>query len=440
MTRRSPPCKAIFDSRLDASANPSYVSCLEQKAEQPVKRVAYLSLAVVLLVPAPTLLGADVLVLKSGGRIEGDLLPSGDGATAEYYLIKTASGGTLKLAKALVERIHRKSEAEKQYETLLATMPDTADGHWAMADWCGQHGLRKERELHLRQVLRHDPNHEGARHRLGYSRVEGRWVKMDEWMASQGYVRHRGAWRLRQEVLLEEVAERRELAEKKWRKDLKMWRGWINKGRRLQAIHNFRAVDDPLAAMGLGGLLAEETSQEMKLLYIEILGRLKTPKAKIPLVVAALEDDSQHIRDACLDQLEKQGRRTAVTYLIKMLDPKRNPNSKKINRAGIALGRLGGVEAIGPMIDALVTEHKVKAPGNGSGGLSLSPTFSRNGGPAGFSIGGRPKLVKRKVRNEGVLYGLKAITGEDFRFDQDAWRKWYVEAHTPVDVALRRDG
>ena len=75
-----------------------------------------------------------------------------------------------------------------------------------------------------------------------------------------------------------------------------------------------------------------------------------------------------------------------------------------------------------------------------SGGMGLNSTFNRTGNGGGaFQFGGKPKLKKVKVQNEGVLYGLKVQTGTDFRFDQDAWRQWHVDAFTPDNITLRRD-
>ena len=91
----------------------------------------------------------------------------------------------------------RKSDAERWYEKWLPKMPDTAEGNWIMADECRKRGLASQRELHLEGVLKHDPEHAAARKTLGYGKVDGRWVKTEDWMTDRGYVRHRGSWRLR---------------------------------------------------------------------------------------------------------------------------------------------------------------------------------------------------------------------------------------------------
>ena len=258
-------------------------------------------------------------------------------------------------------------------------------------------------------------------------------------MLSQGYVRHGTSWRLPQEVEIEESRRSVDVADKKWRRDLRLWRRWIDRGRRDQAMEKFNVINDPLAAAGLAALMEDEELRELKLLYVEILGRLDSSVAKKPLIEAALEDKSETVRDACIDQLQKQGRTQAIAHYLRMLDPKKTKSDDEIHRAGIALGRLGNDQAVKPLIDALVYERKFVTSTGSSRGIGIGASFG-DGSPGGLSVGSKPKVVRREVQNEGVLYGLKALTGEDFRFDQQAWLDWYVKQHSPEDVTLRRDG
>jgi len=388
---------------------------------------------------------ADVFVLNSGGRIEGERIRNDDPNLEGFYLVKTSLGGKIMLAKAQVDHVLRLTEAEREYEARLADLPDTPDDHWKMAEWCRANGLNNRRQFHLEQVIKHDPGHAEARYGLGYSQVDGRWVRVDEWNISRGYVRHRGGWRLPQEVMLEEAAEKVELAEKKWYKDLKIWSRWINKTRHHEAIRNIESINDPLAAMALGKLLEEETDRTMKLTYIEALGRLKSPKGNIPLMKLAIEDDSQRIRDACLDQLVTSGPQQATSNYLRMLAGLKNSDqikdNVKINRVAIALGRMKDPAAIRPLIDFLVTEHKqTQGGGQSSGGTPIAAGFGGSS-PGSFNFGsGKKKAVKVPFQNEGVLNALRALTGgEHHGFNVEEWTNWYVEANTPKHLQLRRD-
>jgi hypothetical protein len=55
-------------------------------------------------------------------------------------------------------------------------------------------------------------------------------------------------------------------------------------------------------------------------------------------------------------------------------------------------------------------------------------------------MGGGPKVVKRKLKNEPVLRTLTALNpGVNLGFDQSSWRKWYKDQHKPkAIVSLRR--
>ena len=108
-----------------------------------------------------------------------------------------------------------------------------------------------------------------------------------------------------------------------------------------------------------------------------------------------------------------------------------------VNRAAEALGLIGDRDAIGPLIGALVTKHKVM---EGSGPADQHTyVFTPTGGTAMNMGSSGAKLVTREVENAAVLAALSKLAGVNFGFDQAAWRDWLsseAKAH-PVDV--RRD-
>src|SRR5262245_50092375 len=141
----------------------------------------------------------EVVVLKSGGRIEGELVNK-DRARTDPVVVTMESGLRLALNPAQVARVIVKKDVEKQYDELLPKVANTVGGHWEMARWCREAGLDAERKVHLEEVLRLDPDHEEARRLLGYSKFGDEWMKPDEWMRKQGYVSFEGKWCLPQEV------------------------------------------------------------------------------------------------------------------------------------------------------------------------------------------------------------------------------------------------
>lgn len=377
--------------------------------------------------------GADVFVLENGGQVEGELV-NRDESPRTTYVVRMANGGEITLTVDQVKQAIIKSEAERQYEKYLPRMPETADGNWKMAQWCRRHQLDSLERLHLEQVINYDPQHEPARRRLGYSRINGEWVKTDELMQQRGYIRHEGRWRTPQEIESNERIEQQELRQKELAKEIRRWRRWLEGRRADQALENLKNLRDPLAAPTLAELLPKESSARVKALYIEILGRLPGGDATGALVMCALNDDDEETRVLCLEQLQRRGDPQAVAAFIKALG---NNNNQLVTRAAVGLSYMKDPEAVRPLIRALVTQHKrVVNPNAGQ----IGAAFSRNGqsgGPA-LSVGGGPRVVQRAVKNREVLDALISLTGENFQFDQAQWQRWYVESNTPRFSSLRR--
>jgi hypothetical protein len=100
------------------------------------------------------------------------------------------------------------------------------------------------------------------------------------------------------------------------------------------------------------------------------------------------------------------------------------------------LGRLGVPSAVGPLVDALETQHVVVS-GDGKPEGSTSATFTPSGG--GLSMGGGPKRSTVSVRNDRVLEALVALTGTNFEWDARGWRVWLATRHAPpADYDPRR--
>src|SRR5262245_47766576 len=145
---------------------------------------------------------AEVFVLKSGGRIEGQHLnPARD--RGQPYEVRTDDGVRLSLADSTVTRVIVKSDIDKQYEAALDKLDNTVTAQWVIAEWCKEAGLVQQRRRHLQEVIKLDPNHVEARKALGYQRYGSEWLTQEEFMDSHGYVRYKGAWRVRQEIEIE---------------------------------------------------------------------------------------------------------------------------------------------------------------------------------------------------------------------------------------------
>ena len=333
---------------------------------------------------------------------------------------------------------------EEEYERIAPTYPDTAAAQWDLAQWCRDHKLTVQRQVHLRRVIELDPNHADARHALGYSRVNGQWVTQKEAMTKDGFVRKGGKWLTPQELALAEDKRKLDLAQQEWCQKLKRWRGWLGSNRDQEARDNITAVSDPMAVKGLALGLRNDRDVEARTLFVAALGRIDAPEACRAMAIASVCDESEEVRATCFDQLQSLGqtkKRPEVTsYYISKLTPKKNTNDI-INLAAVGLGRMKDPSAIPALIDALITTHKFKVqkPG-GEGATSASFGKGPNGGGTGMLTGGGPQYIYRSFNNQAVLDALAATTGVNFSFDQRAWWHWYKgQKKRPDVIDARRD-
>jgi hypothetical protein len=106
----------------------------------------------------------------------------------------------------------------------------------------------------------------------------------------------------------------------------------------------------------------------------------------------------------------------------------------------------GGVAAIAPNIGGYSPDIVPNLAGSsglpngmpglyGAGGSSLST----GGGSATFGNGGRsPQIVIYTIRNAEVLAALIKMTGQDFGYDVDAWKRWLRTSFRPNPTPARR--
>jgi hypothetical protein len=378
--------------------------------------------------------------LFNGGKIQGEWL-NPDESPRTTYQIRLSRGDIITLDRAQVTEVAGQSEAQAWYERWVSKVPDSAEGHLKMAVACKSHGLEAEWFYHLDQVLKRDKDHEQARRALGYSKIDGEWVKAETYFRERGFVRHQGKWRVPQELELQRVQQEQQEAELQWSRQIKQWRSWIMKRRSLaqEGMSHLASIEDVLAAPTLVELLNEKNEpRELRRVYIEVLGRLNVPVSTVALAQRVLFDNDEHIRDRALEFLVKRQEKGAVRLFIGSLN---DPNNVVVNRAAMALNQLQDPEAIVPLIDALSTKHKFLISSGGGG--ELNPTFTNDpaqGGLGGFSMGNRPQVLIRELQNTAARDALVSLTGgANFGYNKEAWKHWYGRQTMPAQVNLRRD-
>ncbi len=393
-------------------------------------------------------LSADTLLLKNGGRVEGTIRkrPSEDAnpkdtgtktapAKDSAYIVELKKGAYLRIAASDVGRVLETTEIEADYERRLMGMQDTAEGHEALAKWCQEHGLVEQKQFHWQEVLRLDPDHAEARRLAGYQRIGGEWIRQDQFMQRQGFVRYRGSWRLPQEVAALERQEAEEVQVGNWRRNIQMWLGWLGGRRDAEALEKLRTIKDPLAAPGLIDALAKESRPDVRSFLLERLAQLDSPAVAPALVDGALGDGDEEYRLACVRHLKERGAIGASSAFVSALQ---SSDNRTINRAAVALGQLGDKRAILPLIFALVTEHSTLVKPT----AEIRPSFGsgNGGGLGGLSVGSKPTKVTKRLENKSVLEALVKLTEQNFRYSEADWRQWYIQQEAlGEDVNLRRD-
>jgi hypothetical protein len=382
---------------------------------------------------------AEVFVLSSGGRVTGELV-NRDENPRQKYIIKLQSGSQMTLDAAQVEKVLSPKADLDEYEKIRADYPDTVAGQWALAEWCREKKLADKRETHLKRILELDSDHADARRLLGYAKIDGKWTRRDDLMKERGYVYSKGRWMLPQEVEQQAEKAKHEASQLEWAQKIVRWRRWLGTKREEEAKEELRNIADPAAVKALIAGLRGEASPDGRLLMVEALRNIDAPESERALAIAAIDDASEEVRLTCLDFLKTKKRPEVVAYFVGKLSSKKSDN-ETVNLAGVALREMKDPSAIGPLIDALVTTHKFKLiPAGGEG--STSSTFSKGpggSGGGGLSVGARPQNVQKNFANQAVLDALVAITGQNFSWDQAAWRAWAAAQKQPQTLEGRRN-
>jgi hypothetical protein len=385
---------------------------------------------------APPAVG-DVFVLQSGGRVRGKWLNPSE-REPPVYEIETEQGGRLQLARDHVRERIGQRPAEAEYRRIAPQHANTVEEQWKLAQWCLEHNLPKQREVHLRLILRLDPDHGLARRGLGYSHIDGRWVTREGWIEEQGFEYYAGGYRTPQEIAILKRRQAAEEAKRKWLMRLIQLRQELAGEKPYDARDEILAVRDPLALPALAEMIRRDPNRRVKLVYLEAMKNVGGFPAAEALVEVSLNDPDQEVFYESIEQIaELEPRSIARPYI----DALKDENNVRVNRAGFALGRLEQETATGPLIDALITTHKFVIPPAG-GADGISTTFTRPGPGAaanpgvcrdrgvlsGLSAGGKAKVVSQRVNNPEVLSALVKLSGGiSFGYDQQAWRSWHEQ-------------
>jgi len=385
-----------------------------------------------LLAECPTLARGDVFVLSQGGQVVGQL-QNAERSPRDDYVIKTPEGILLTLTQSQVKQVQRPKPEDLEYDKIRTRYPDTVQGQWELAEWCKEQKMLAQRKSHLERVVEIDPDHEAAHKALGHTKIDGKWTTQRDFVASQGMRFYRGKLRTEQEIKIIEDEQKSKTTEKEWAQKIDRLIGALAGDRAEEARDALLKIRDPKAAKALAAAMKRNPHPEVRIVMAQALAGLARNDVLLFLAERAIEDPVEEVRMACLDLLKKAKNPEVVAYFVDRLKDRDNA---AINRAAAGLRLMNDPSAVVPLIDHLVTAHRIKIPGSNPG--QMSTTFGSGGG--GMAMGGGPQFKTVLVRNPEVLDALTAITGQaGFQYDVAAWRKWFAAQRKREAPDIRRD-
>lgn len=117
---------------------------------------------------------ADKLILTDGRTFVGTVAVEGD------TVLITVPYGTLRFAKAQVERIELKDTPEQEFRKRLGEVPlDDPNALSDLAQWASANALDRQAADLRALILRLDPDHAATRRALGYISIRKQWLQFD---------------------------------------------------------------------------------------------------------------------------------------------------------------------------------------------------------------------------------------------------------------------
>ncbi|MFO7897541.1 MAG: HEAT repeat domain-containing protein [Planctomycetota bacterium] len=385
---------------------------------------------------------ADVIHLKSGGRIEGEIVEQADGRVQ----IRTINNGIVTTVdEADIASVERRPTARNVYEDMAAKLaPDDAEGHYALGVWCERHRLRDEMRAEFIRTIQIDPDHERARKALGYVRTDKGWATREQAMKARGMVQVDGKWMTREEAEKRAESQRK----RKLLRTIDYAVGRIRFGAPEQSEKWHRWLswfDDQALAWRIEALL-EHDSVPIRLAACSSLGAMKYDRAIVKLVKLLLDDPSRKVREAALSALRRLDHERAceVMYdviagirLMRIQDRDDQKFAEKVyHRLAVALGELGSIRSVPFLIEILYPKVEIFMS-DGQGGIENLGINSVLGTPTIGEVATRHLLfgtgtVEPVIRgsdkyffNQAAEDALKKFTGQDLGVLPRKWRAWW---------------
>ncbi|MBI3097350.1 MAG: HEAT repeat domain-containing protein [Planctomycetes bacterium] len=388
-----------------------------------------------LLLPALLLLtlataSADVVWLKDGSRREGRVVDQGPSIRV------ITPHGSISIEKSQIDHIDAGPSPWDSYaEKAAALLPEDADGHFALAEWCGEHRMPIERQRELEAAVLANPDHAAARKALGFVLQDGRWMTEREALIARGMVEYEGRWVRPEERDLLEEAKRTIEIQKEYSARLKQWIRQTGDEDPLVRKEAYGKLEQIPPADLVEPLLAAlyDENPEVRAYATAALAKMPDTRVVRGLVYRTLYDASPAIAEMALRSLQSMNLPETTSKFCESL---RSRQRGVRLRAEISLGEIGDERAIEPLIDAF--EHSLREnagtvsitetnpdPAKARGGASLfGGTGQEVVGATGGIEDGSNNPDQIYAERQAILAALKKLTGFQFGYNLERWRWW----------------
>ncbi|HWE35804.1 MAG TPA: HEAT repeat domain-containing protein [Isosphaeraceae bacterium] len=439
------------------------------------------ALTVLSLAPAAR---ADRIILRGGGQVHGVIVA--DTKQPDKVLVQTDAAKPLTFRKEQVVRVDREPGPLDEYPDRRTRAKAEASSQYELGMWCEAKRLKGLAEHHYRQAVALDPNYSPAHKKLGHVEFNGRWMTVEEMKTAQGMVKSHGKWITREVKDRQDARDALTANQQSWARRLRVFRlklmSDVDADRR-SAESDLSTIRDPAAVAALVQVFGRDPTALRQWMLQSLVG-IPGTDATAALTKLLIWDPEPKIRQGAMDEVKRRKERGVVSYLIRTL---KDENPEIVGRAAWALSNLNETSAVPELVKVLVTvrERVEVVPtlvpagagggigggfvgGPGGSGVSLGgfssysgrsigfptgvamapgavafggasvPFTAIGGGGGGMQVAPQPQVVYDVLRNGLVLQALQKLTGKDYGYDVDAWRRWVDTSFRAREDAARR--
>ncbi len=203
-------------------------------------------------------------------------------------------GRQIKADEAMMARL-------AEYNARRERMANTAEAHWKLALWCQEAGLKAEATAHLATVTQLDPGRDGAWKRLGFKKVNGRWVTEAQLAAEKSQARAQ------------------KLADDHWKPLLTRWSGWLlgkDKVHKREAETALAGVTDPGAVRQVWSVFVAGGVDVLQAKAVQVLAQIDAPSSSRDLAMLSVFGRSGEVRRSAAEILRRRDPREFLGLMI----------------------------------------------------------------------------------------------------------------------------